>query len=869
MTYALAERAQRTLDWSGYAWNVKSSDALVGPGPNYFSDSSEDVWVDESDALHLNIVQRDGTWYSTEIFSQIPMGYGTYSYECPVSDLATLNENAVLGLFIWDYSATPAVNNREIDIEFSRWGNAADTTFAQFVVQPYYAPGNLLRFAATAVAAPDPICSFDWHPDSVKFQVAQGATVLAHWLYQGADIPEEGVGNPHLNLWMNEADPPSDGQPIEVVIKYFHFTPFVPSLPVITTQPQSQPTGSGRTAALSVAATSETALFYQWYQGDEPDTSHPVGANAADFTTPVLTAPTSYWVRVYNTGGYVDSATAVITPPPCPTFPYTVPDGDAPALIDAMICANHNGAGSDDVINLTLSTYTLLVSDNTRANGDNGLPMIVDAASAGTLTINGNGATIERDSSAPAFRLIEIASGGNLTLNNLTLDGGHAKNNGGVFYNKGGAVFNGGTLAVNGSTFSDNTADYYGGGLYNTGSATVIDSTFSGNASSGYGGGIDNDGGTLIVTGSTFTHDRATYGGSALGSSSGTAVVDTSIFANNGGDASTGTIIAAERSIIVSSSTFASNNSGGVVILGTGALEVSNSTFTDNTLCAYSFDGVTTITNSTFSGNITSFDGCILSNGGVINLGSSIVAGNDTDVSGAIYSLGYNLIGDATGATITGDTATNLVGAAASPLNLGALVDNGGATQTIALLPGSVAINAGDPAFVPPPDYDQRGAGFPRVINGRIDIGAYESDLFPLPPADTNLMQNGDFADGTNFWNFYGPIDYWAPGGMLQFKHKDNSAPGGRRDGRGGLGGQRRLVADECRERRRHVARLADRQQPRPGAADVESVGRLERRAVSDADDPHGAARRSSLGGRADRGEQRRLEPASGHFGSR
>ena len=57
---------------------------------------------------------------------------------------------------------------------------------------------------------------------------------------------------------------------------------------------------------------------------------------------------------------------------------------------------------------------------------------------------------------------------------------------------------------------------------------------------------------------------------------------------------------------------------------------------------------------------------------------------------------------------------------------LGELADNGGPTWTHALLPGSPAIDAGDPAFAPPPFYDQRGVGYPRVVNERIDIGAFE-----------------------------------------------------------------------------------------------------------------------------------------------
>src|SRR5207248_5776427 len=57
---------------------------------------------------------------------------------------------------------------------------------------------------------------------------------------------------------------------------------------------------------------------------------------------------------------------------------------------------------------------------------------------------------------------------------------------------------------------------------------------------------------------------------------------------------------------------------------------------------------------------------------------------------------------------------------------LGPLQDNGGPTFTHALLPGSPAIDAGDPSFAPPPFFDQRGPGFDRVSGSRIDIGSFE-----------------------------------------------------------------------------------------------------------------------------------------------
>jgi hypothetical protein len=82
-------------------------------------------------------------------------------------------------------------------------------------------------------------------------------------------------------------------------------------------------------------------------------------------------------------------------------------------------------------------------------------------------------------------------------------------------------------------------------------------------------------------------------------------------------------------------------------------------------------------------------------------------------------SQGYNLIQDRSGAIITGDETGNIYGQ--DPL-LGPLQDNGGPTPTHALLDGSPAIGAGDPALAGTPD--QRG-----VIRGpAVDIGAYQTD---------------------------------------------------------------------------------------------------------------------------------------------
>ncbi|MGD1149096.1 MAG: leucine-rich repeat domain-containing protein, partial [Thermoanaerobaculaceae bacterium] len=82
--------------------------------------------------------------------------------------------------------------------------------------------------------------------------------------------------------------------------------------PSITSQPLGQSIQSGQTATVTVTASGTAPLSYQWYQGTSGDTSHLVGTNSSSFTTPLLTSTTSYWVRVSNSCGYVDSATAMV-----------------------------------------------------------------------------------------------------------------------------------------------------------------------------------------------------------------------------------------------------------------------------------------------------------------------------------------------------------------------------------------------------------------------------------------------------------------------------------------------------------------------------------------------------------------------------
>jgi hypothetical protein len=384
-------------------------------------------------------------------------------------------------------------------------------------------------------------------------------------------------------------------------------------------------------------------------------------------------------------------------------------------------------------------------------------------------------------------------NGGTVNATNSTFSNNRLSN----FFNpnlnpipSGGGIHNeGGTVNLTNSIFSGNSgsAPSRGGAISNnSGTVNVTNGTFSGNSAQD-GGGISNNGpGTVKVANSTFSDNvgvRFTLGlpasvdGAAIFNQGGTVeVTNSTLSGNKAGGARGGGIHNREGGTVkVTNSTLSGNTVGGFFGFGllgggiyndNGTVEVTNSTLSGNQATnpggsgagIYNKAGTVTLTNSTLSGNIanpstTDFAGIILPvpgsgggiwNGGTLNVKNTIVAQNNAatgpDVFGSFASGGYNLIADATGST--GFTAVgDRVGTAAAPIDplLNPLADNGGSTQTVALQPGSPAINGGDPAFVltsglfiGPPFYDQRGISpFNRVSGGIIDIGAFESPLVP------------------------------------------------------------------------------------------------------------------------------------------
>jgi hypothetical protein len=333
------------------------------------------------------------------------------------------------------------------------------------------------------------------------------------------------------------------------------------------------------------------------------------------------------------------------------------------------------------------------------------------------------------------------AWGGDVT--SLGVDGHNAS--GGGIYSTGGALSMAGAALANnqasggrggdhnGFLAAGNGGDAGGGGLYATGgSVDISDSMVANNRATGGRGG---DG---FCYGSTrFTCLAGSAGGSARGVglyvNGGSLTIAASTIASNQGIAGNGGL---------SGSTGLAQG-GGLYNLGT--LTVSNGTLSGNTVISgnnYSANGggiytssinPVTLTNVTLTANRATFYGGGLEviNGSPV-LHNTLIAGNSSgsfnDGYGSLDPSGsYNLIGDGTGMSgLSNGVNGNLVGSQGNPIDprLGPLADNGGPTLTHALLPGSPAIDAGNNAYAT--DWDQRGPGFRRIVNGIIDIGAFE-----------------------------------------------------------------------------------------------------------------------------------------------
>jgi hypothetical protein len=402
------------------------------------------------------------------------------------------------------------------------------------------------------------------------------------------------------------------------------------------------------------------------------------------------------------------------------------------ALTNLPDCANNvtvtsnadNGAGS-----LRQAIANVCADGTIDFAGDTTIALASTLTIDKNLTIDGTGydVTISGDTNGDDtgdVRVFWVNSGVTADLNSLTITRGYALNSDGVGGAGGGGIYNFGTLTVANSVLSYNTVEgeYGNGGAIDSyldgdgteGTLTVSNTIFRGN--SAFDGGAIQQGAELTITDSTFVENSSSWSGGAINCNSGSLLCT------------------------ISDSTFSSNTNtgdtyggGAIAFFNNGVKTVANSTFTGNISTTdggaiYAFTGTVKLDSVSIVGNTTQNG----NGGGLANeysttlISNTIIANNvdnggeSPDCSGGISSGGYNLIKNLTGCAFTPVTG-DITGV--DP-RLGSLGDYGGSTETLPLLPSSPAIDAGSSCAVA----DQRGVTRPTAC----DIGAFESQGFTL-----------------------------------------------------------------------------------------------------------------------------------------
>ena len=253
LAYLDGSNSKRRIEFSGFTWWVKESKNRAGPGPNWWSASKENVWVDERGRLHMKITHRNGKWFCAEIICEEPATYGTYTFHLN-GPIDKLDPRVILGLFTWDDTTFKTQANCEIDIEFSQWNDPSAPNL-HYSIQPTFGPDDSsgrykerTHMSHMALENPKSTHTFTWSPDRVTFSSFEGdrkpIKLINNWSFVSDNLPrrtvQEGIisdfigipqpgPNTHIriNLWLLDADgdrktdAPINGKEVEIIVERF------------------------------------------------------------------------------------------------------------------------------------------------------------------------------------------------------------------------------------------------------------------------------------------------------------------------------------------------------------------------------------------------------------------------------------------------------------------------------------------------------------------------------------------------------------------------------------------------------------------------------------------------------------------------
>jgi hypothetical protein len=217
----IASAVSKTIHFSGYDWIVRSAPSDRGGETNNYD--SRNVWTDQKGYLHLRMGPQDDRWTCGEVNLTRSLGYGTYRFV--IEDTTHFKPSGVLAMFTVDERRGDDIRV-ELDFELSQWGRPGSKN-AQYVVQPYYIPENIVRFSLPSGLSTHVL---RWKPGVASFNTYghAGQGPGAKSLYEHAftsGVPAAAAETVHMGLYDFFHSKSNLRGPVEVVIEKFEYLP--------------------------------------------------------------------------------------------------------------------------------------------------------------------------------------------------------------------------------------------------------------------------------------------------------------------------------------------------------------------------------------------------------------------------------------------------------------------------------------------------------------------------------------------------------------------------------------------------------------------------------------------------------------------
>jgi hypothetical protein len=212
----------KPLHFGGYDWKVRTIASDRGGMNNLYD--PDNAWTDASGALHLRIKKKADRWSCAEAILTRSLGYGTYVLV--VRDTSHLEPAAVLSMNTYDDWAGEQ-HFRELDLAIGRWGDVSSKKNAQYEIQPFYVPGNVIPFTEPPGTLTH---SLRWESGRAYFKTVRGSStragapvVFEHVFNSGVPSPGQEAINLAFFVVASEKNPLQSDN--EVVIEKFEYLP--------------------------------------------------------------------------------------------------------------------------------------------------------------------------------------------------------------------------------------------------------------------------------------------------------------------------------------------------------------------------------------------------------------------------------------------------------------------------------------------------------------------------------------------------------------------------------------------------------------------------------------------------------------------